>query len=383
MAWSFKRRIKIIPGIHLNFSKSGISTSIGVKGARLSIGPKGTFINTSIPGTGISHHQKISSPSFTEPEVIDEFSSDFSSVIPAIDNNIFSADILEITSMDMQGIKETILLAHNQREELKKDLLSVKNDLKAFKKKQLISYIFLYGFALKKYRLSIKESLSSQELAITALQNQINNGYVQLDINFDPELQHKFEQLQKSYEQLIKSKKIWDITASYSMDQFVTRSAAATEVFRREVSFTTGHLPEIKSSIPAMIWHNANGADLYFFPNFVIAWNNRESFAIVGIDELDITFSPQRFIEDETVPYDSKIIDKTWYKVNKNGSPDKRFKDNYQLPIVQYGNFEIKTKTGLNERYMVSNHEAAELFVKLFFEYQIEVIKLVYVPSIS
>lgn len=35
MAWSYRRRIKIIPGVHLNFSKSGISTTIGVKGASL------------------------------------------------------------------------------------------------------------------------------------------------------------------------------------------------------------------------------------------------------------------------------------------------------------------------------------------------------------
>ncbi|MCR6720046.1 MAG: DUF4236 domain-containing protein [Chitinophagaceae bacterium] len=26
MAWSYKRRIKVIPGIHLNLSRSGIST---------------------------------------------------------------------------------------------------------------------------------------------------------------------------------------------------------------------------------------------------------------------------------------------------------------------------------------------------------------------
>lgn len=31
MAWSFRKQIKIIPGVHLNLSNSGISTSVGVK----------------------------------------------------------------------------------------------------------------------------------------------------------------------------------------------------------------------------------------------------------------------------------------------------------------------------------------------------------------
>ncbi|MBD1425811.1 DUF4236 domain-containing protein [Sphingobacterium arenae] len=53
MAWKFRRRVKVIPGVHLNFSKSGISTSIGVKGASVTLGSSGAYLNTSIPGLGI------------------------------------------------------------------------------------------------------------------------------------------------------------------------------------------------------------------------------------------------------------------------------------------------------------------------------------------
>lgn len=60
MAWSFRKRIKILPGVHINLSKSGVSTSIGPKGAKVTIGPKGTFLHTGIPGTGLYNRQKIS-----------------------------------------------------------------------------------------------------------------------------------------------------------------------------------------------------------------------------------------------------------------------------------------------------------------------------------
>ncbi|WP_201771338.1 DUF4236 domain-containing protein [Pedobacter antarcticus] len=59
MAWSYRRRIKIIPGVHLNFSKSGISTSIGIKGSNITFGKKGTYINTGIPTLGIYNRQKL------------------------------------------------------------------------------------------------------------------------------------------------------------------------------------------------------------------------------------------------------------------------------------------------------------------------------------
>lgn len=60
MAWNYRKRIKIAPGIHLNLSKGGVSTSIGPKGAKISIGKNGTYLNTSIPGTGLYSRQKIS-----------------------------------------------------------------------------------------------------------------------------------------------------------------------------------------------------------------------------------------------------------------------------------------------------------------------------------
>ena len=71
MAWSYRKRIKIAPGISINLSKSGISTSIGPRGAKVTIGPKGTYLSAGIPGTGIYSRQKIASatssskPSYT------------------------------------------------------------------------------------------------------------------------------------------------------------------------------------------------------------------------------------------------------------------------------------------------------------------------------
>lgn len=67
MAWNFRKRIKIIPGVYLNLSKGGVSASVGVKGASMNIGKNGTYLNTGIPGTGIYGRQKIAGASKAIP----------------------------------------------------------------------------------------------------------------------------------------------------------------------------------------------------------------------------------------------------------------------------------------------------------------------------
>lgn len=59
MAWKYRKRIKIAPGVTINVSQNGISTTIGPKGASVSIGKNGTYLNTGIPGSGIYDRQKI------------------------------------------------------------------------------------------------------------------------------------------------------------------------------------------------------------------------------------------------------------------------------------------------------------------------------------
>jgi hypothetical protein len=55
MGLRFRRRFTIIPGIRLNVSKSGVSASIGRRGAWFTFGGKGTRTTVGIPGTGISY----------------------------------------------------------------------------------------------------------------------------------------------------------------------------------------------------------------------------------------------------------------------------------------------------------------------------------------
>ncbi len=62
MGFRFRKTIKLFPGVRLNFSKSGVSTSIGAPGATINISKRGTRGTVGIPGTGISYSENLSKP---------------------------------------------------------------------------------------------------------------------------------------------------------------------------------------------------------------------------------------------------------------------------------------------------------------------------------
>ncbi len=57
----FRKTIKVLPGVNINLSKTGVSTSLGGRGASVNVGTQGQrTINIGIPGTGLSYRAPIS-----------------------------------------------------------------------------------------------------------------------------------------------------------------------------------------------------------------------------------------------------------------------------------------------------------------------------------
>jgi hypothetical protein len=55
MAWRFRvyRRVKVLPGVHVNLSRSGPSLTLGARGAHVTFGKRGVTRTIGIPGTGV------------------------------------------------------------------------------------------------------------------------------------------------------------------------------------------------------------------------------------------------------------------------------------------------------------------------------------------
>ena len=55
MGFRFYRSWKIFPGIRLNLSKSGISTTLGVRGANMNVGRRRRRYTLGLPESGLSY----------------------------------------------------------------------------------------------------------------------------------------------------------------------------------------------------------------------------------------------------------------------------------------------------------------------------------------
>ena len=89
MGFAFRKRLKIMKGLYLNFSKNGVSTSVGGPGATLNFGKNGTRVTTSIPGTGIRYSKNLSN---NKKDIVSDFQDESNSVL-TIDNYNFTGKV--------------------------------------------------------------------------------------------------------------------------------------------------------------------------------------------------------------------------------------------------------------------------------------------------
>lgn len=69
MGFRFRKSLKILPGVRVNAGFGGLGLNLGARGASISLNKQGLYGNTSIPGTGISFREKISSNSRSEKAI--------------------------------------------------------------------------------------------------------------------------------------------------------------------------------------------------------------------------------------------------------------------------------------------------------------------------
>jgi hypothetical protein len=372
MGLKFRRRQKLFPGVYLNFSSKGISTTIGVKGFNVNLGIKGAYLSTGIPGTGLYDRKKISgwgnrptfpNENYTTPETPTLPHDPYYFLPKRLEGEIKSNDANSVTSQGLAEMKETLLAAYQEKNEIQQEIQKVEKEVKSAVTIKLLSQIFLIGLFTQKF----KERLSEKKNYLEELKQQLLECKVIIDIDIDENLKSKYENLKTSFSNLASCSKIWDKTSSVRNND--NRSAANNSITRTPSYLAIQKIDFINASFDALLFKNQNGSDIYIYPAFAAIFDNKNNFGLVDLTELKLSFKRTSFLEEEQIPSDTNVIGETWAKVNKNGTPDRRFKDNYKIPIVDYGEIEIKSNTGINEVFMFSNPTKANNFVETYKTY--------------
>ncbi len=335
MGFRYRKSINLGGGFRINLSKSGIGYSWGVKGYRVTKTAKGrTRTTASIPGTGISYvHEsgknnhgssgRGKAPAHQQP-------------VPSIDSNHY----------DTQNIVNNVATAMVS-EGLEDMLASASKAIKLNKVSTIglwITVIWGFGFPI----------MFLVALAFLALKIFVKTkGTIDLDYSIDDDQKSVVDERMQPMLKITDCAKVWRIMQTSKVIDRKYASGASNTVNRTACKATTKAPFPFKANLQVASF-KAGKENLLFLPDKLFIMQGSK---IGALNYSDITFNAHttRFIESESVPRDAQVVGQTWKYVNKSGGPDRRFKDNRQLPICLYGELELSSTSGLNTVIMFSN----------------------------
>jgi len=369
MGWRFRQSFTVIPGLRLNLSKSGLSASIGGAPFTLNVGPRGVMGTASIPGTGLSYRQHFSTSPDPQPltpippgitpqpiplPLVPAPSSDFVNTAPVVEVHSASTELL--TSETLKQVKQLIQTAHQQCLEIRRDLDSAR-EAKVTAQSRFDSWNggFLFKRLFKNAFAKRREVYETETARVAELEEQLKLSTIATEIDVEHEQAELYYRFRDEFAGMCECAAIWDVKSYQATDKFHERTVADSRIGRERVSFELGSCDLIQWDQKVPHLRNAKGGELYYYPGFILYRAAREAFSLIQYQDIRGNATNVRFQEEEKVPADSTVVGSTWAKANKDGSRDKRFGNNYQIPVVQYGHLTLKSTSGLWEEFHFSN----------------------------
>lgn len=340
MGFYLRKSIRVGP-LRFNLSKSGIGVSAGVTGLRFGVGPRGNHVHM---GQGGLYYRATLPPSASPRNSPAQSPASIAPEIPTGTH----APLEEIESADVSKIVDSSsreLLDELNRKRAKARLwpivaivsivvlgVGVSSNWPAW----LLALFVLVGVA-GTYATHTRDSLKKT---------------VVLFYDFDSDMEDAYTQLHTAASQLAGCAAAWHIEASGKVHNRKYHAGASDLIRRKNTSIHKDGPPYVKTNIETVAV-DVGRQTLHFFPDRVLVYDGN-GVGAVGYQELRINVGATRFIESDFVPRDAEVVDRTWKYVNKSGGPDKRFKDNKELPVCRYEEITLSSQSGLNEVLQLS-----------------------------
>ena len=359
MGFRLRKSINLGGGFRINLSKSGIGYSWGTKGFRTTRTSRGTTRRTySIPGTGMSwvnesggrkRNKDVRGLSNTRSRNENQYQPIQPSPRPSYQQPTYSPTA-------ERAIRSAGITQFKDAEEG-----TISDALERTIRLDWIGKLLLWGIIL------VGANPAFALLPITGVVLIVvahTAGRVNLEYSFDLEKQEEHERRIGAWQLLAEGKREWQILTEQLGRDRKRNAGASRGIKRTACHIQKGHPYYIDTNVDTIQIKLAYKETLIILPDKVFFVRKRK-VGMIDYSDFSIQVSPIRFIEDEAVPKDAQVVDHTWQYVNKNGTPDRRFNNNRQLPVCLYGQILLRSSSGLNVELQVSNIQNARDFSEL------------------
>ncbi len=348
MGLRVRKSINLGGGFRINLSKSGIGYSWGTKGYRVTKTARGTTRRTySIPGTGISWVDESDGKRGRSNNQRNKNNSRQRTTQQSQRNSNQTPE-RTIRSEDIEQFRET-------EEETVADAMERTVIL------NWIGTLLLIGILLvvvhPAFILLPVVGIILKIVAHTA-------GRVGLEYSFDLEKQDEHNRRIGAWQLLAEGDKEWQVLSEQFNNNSKITAGAVRKLKRRECKIQKGHPFFINTNVDTIQIILANKERLIILPDKAFFIRKRK-VGMIDYSDFRISVSSVRFVETGAVPKDAQVVEQTWQYVNQNGTPDRRYKNNHQIPVCLYGQVLLRSSSGLNVELQISNIQNARDFAEL------------------
>ena len=356
MASRFRSELTVIPPVAIAVNRQGISTTIDWRSERVDKGLSGYSQSFRVMGD----------PRHAGPLPTDRF------LIPGTRQDFGGGDLASMTSIGLGSFKELLIATRERERHIRSDITKAKWQLVFSWTVRALAWVALVPVISKSANTKVNTAVAVRRTEVTNLEKNLAASRISVSFNMETAVAGPHLRMLEAFDGLSASSRSWALQTSQQIDYVKARSAANTVVSRRPLSVGRRSDPLIDTNdLPLALGIQNGSATAFFYPGFVLVVSaGRTNFALIDLKELEITYCRSNFTETESLPPDAEMVRKVWAKSNKNGTRDKRFKDNREFPVMAYGEIIMKAQGGMKEALMFSRDDACREFVGAVIELQ-------------
>lgn len=402
MGWYLRKSFRAGP-VRWNLSKRGIGMSVGVRGLRVGTGPRGPYVaggrggvyfRQSLrphPGTrsagrttiGVSRRASTATYTVAPPVAPQQRQaipsvppSPYPSGQPALDPSVPVHYIADAQLSPATPATQNALAQHIREQRSHLAIFPWALAVVCFVDLFLLCGalgIASYGALPALFSLVLLAIIVPMTAypVIWAYQTDQTRRFVVLNYELDAEESASYEQLCTGVSWLAYAALAQRVDAQYAHGDMKHFAGTTTALRMSPVTFVRpGQIPWLKTNVPVWgIRWGGGGSGLIFLPDHIL-FEQGSFIAVIPYNDVQLSSTNGRFVEYGMVPRDAHVASYTWQYINKNGTPDKRYAANRQLPVLDVAYIGLDTPNSFQLLLQLSNLHSAEVFANTFRQFR-------------